>query len=94
VSDVSYDFTLALRRGDCYLGQATVAFTLNRMPKGKTPKFLKLLLDESEQRAFYINFSVQGLSQITINSKYIEGEGIYSNHRIHLSHVNALLKPG
>lgn len=34
IGDISYDFTLALRRGDAYLGYSEITFTLREMPEG------------------------------------------------------------
>jgi len=32
ISDIEYNFSLALKQGDYYLGQATITFYVNELP--------------------------------------------------------------
>ncbi len=35
IKDIKYEFFLALRKGDLYIGQATIKFELVSLPEGK-----------------------------------------------------------
>lgn len=83
VADVEYDFTLALRKGQSYLGQATIRFKY-------TP-----IADAD----LYVNFSVEALGDLRVNGVSVPhnaGQDWYINHRLNLHHASIapLLKPG
>jgi hypothetical protein len=41
VSDIEYTFSLALKHGDYYLGQASISFYLNDVPANEDELFLE-----------------------------------------------------
>jgi len=68
VSDIEYTFSLALKKGDFYLGQAEINFYLERMPDNNDELFL--------------NSNALAVSELTINEdqkddqRYFEGQKI------------------
>ena len=83
VSNVQYDFTLALREGQDYLGSAIINFTLLQKPSSKNIIVLTLKILVSET-SFYLNFSVQGIEKIILNGVILQ-EPVYLNHRVNLN---------
>ena len=59
VSDIEYEYSLALSHGDYYLGQAVVRFYLEQMPANDDDLFL--------------NFQALAVSNLTINEHSITG---------------------
>ena len=68
VSDIEYTFSLALKKGDFYLGQAEISFYLERLP-------------ESDDELF-LNSNTMAVSELSINEdpkleqKYFTGQKI------------------
>ena len=69
VSDIEYDFQLALQKGEYYLGNAVINFYVNRDPA------------EGE---LFLNSNALAVSHLTINDKAADAAVAFKNQRIAL----------
>lgn len=75
IKDVDYSFTLALAKGQSYMGQATINFELTKVPEGKDePLFLEFLGTKVN------NLLVNGQRISSKTNKYHENGMITLNH--------------
>ena len=76
VSDIEYDFQLALNIGDYYVGKAVVNFYLD-----KEPKLAEL----------FLNFNAIAITDLAINDKHFSGTNLFENQKIKLELPNVCL---
>lgn len=69
VSDIEYDFQLALQKGEYFFGNAVINFYVNREP---------------EAGELFLNFRAIAISKLTINDAQIEAGAVFKNQRIRL----------
>ena len=69
ISDIEYDFQLALKKGEYYLGNAVINFYVNKMP---------------EQGELFLNCNALAISRLTINDKLGTITDVFKNQRIAL----------
>lgn len=78
MSDIEYTFSLALKKGDNYLGQAEINFYLEQMPAND---------DE-----LYLNSNALAISELTINEDQKDNQRYFEGQRIRLERAD--LKQG
>ena len=76
VSDIEYDFQLALRKGEYYLGNAVINFYVNREPQANE---------------LFLNCNALAVSQLIINDQHMTIDAVFKNQRIALEKPNILL---
>lgn len=69
VSDIEYDFQLALNKGEQYLGKAVVNFYLNKEP---------------QHGELFLNLQSVAIADLVINDKHISADNIFKDQRIRL----------
>ena len=70
ISDIEYTFSLALKEGDFYFGQAEINFYLERLPETDTELFL--------------NCGAMAVSYLTINEDLKEEQRFFEGQKIRL----------
>lgn len=68
VSEVAYDVSLTLPKGEHYFGHTSAKFTLKEIP----------------QKALCLDFRAVKLGNLKINGKAVEGENIFHDHKVRL----------
>ena len=76
VSEIEYDFQLALNKGNHYIGKAVVNFYLMKMPA------------EGE---LFIDFQAVAIADLMINDKRVVGGSVYADQRIKLEKAKIAL---
>lgn len=62
ISEIEYDFQLALNKGDFYIGKAVVNFYLTKRP---------------EAGELFLNFQSVAIADLLINDKLLSGDNIF-----------------
>jgi hypothetical protein len=76
VSDIEYEFQLALQKGEYYLGNAVINFYVNRLP---------------QENELFINCNALAVSHLMVNDQNVATNAVYKNHRIWLDKPQIVL---
>ena len=92
ISDVTYDYCLALKKGDAYLGRAVIRFDMARHPQNGEEG--EILWGINCVDCMYLNLSVKALRSVKVNGEEVSMKGLYEQHRLKLWLVRECLNVG